>query len=231
MWDNTAPYFHQLADLLRAVAESHHHVTVDSTSHERWQQVMGLMREVDTVADTSHDHQFVLEELGSFDAFRARYPALSPENAPEVHAKLLQRAENILTLGRQVAQATDSTAFIRLRVREGMYTAHLFADTATPELASQANFSKFLHTLRAFGASASLLDSSVDLARDYHAQESQLLPTIAHRKKILGTATLYAAEIRRPSKHWRVMKEAAHAAQIQLTRKLTSRSRNASQRF
>ncbi len=57
---------------------------VDDLTTQRWRELLGLLREFDTLVDDTHiDTEEALAQLKDFDFFRNTYPRLSPEQLPE----------------------------------------------------------------------------------------------------------------------------------------------------
>lgn len=169
VWDDRAPSFLQLGDVAKKIAEDHAGIEVDETTHRRWGQLMGLLREFDTMIDDSGiSAQDALLRLKSFDEFREYYPALSPETLPQdVRDRLLRRTEIIMHRGQQVAGEQAAGRFARLRASEGRHTANLFEDSATPYVKKQPGFeAAFMPAMRSLGSAATTLDSLLDAGQD-----------------------------------------------------------------
>lgn len=159
IWDDRAPAYAKSGDLAAAIATQHYGLAVDVTTRMRWQQLMSVMREVDTWADeravTSDE---VLQGLAEYTMFEELYPALAPgELTPEMGATLLGRTARILRLGRHAARAVSVERFVALRVAEARESVELFADIATPEMWAQPAFTtEFMPALRALGEAATV---------------------------------------------------------------------------
>lgn len=169
VWDDRAPAYRKSGDLAVAIATQHHGLDIDISTHQRWRQLMGLMREVDTWADeTTSTAEEVCAGLANFDDFKELYPQLAPEVLePETQAALLRRTARILQLGGQAAQAVSVERFVALRIAEARESVNLFEDTATPHVTEQPRFAaEFMPTLRALGEAATLWDSLIDGKQD-----------------------------------------------------------------
>jgi len=224
-WDSTYPYYFQLADLIKAVAESHSGVRIDETTHTRWGELMGLMREVDTHADeTNTSDRETLGELQVFTQFQSRYPHISPEAlGEETHQALMLRTRRILKLGRYVATADTPQRYVHLRAAEGVQTANLFADSATEAVTSQSEFTEsFMPVLRSMGIAACMLDSAHDLSDDYREGRSDVPPTLSLRTKLLGVSVKHTASFIRAGFHVPVAREVFRAANLQRKRKAST---------
>jgi hypothetical protein len=104
--DDRAGAYRKSGDMVAAIARRHNHLDIDDTTQERWRQLMGLMREVDTWADdTDATHEEVLLGLMDFGLFQERYPALAPgELTFESHLAMLTRARRILKVGERASR-------------------------------------------------------------------------------------------------------------------------------
>lgn len=173
--DDRAESFFQIGDLTKLIAEIHCGLDIDDTTHQRWRELLGLLREFDTlVDDTDISHEDALAHLESFEIFTDRYPSLNPESLPaDNRAALLGRTASLLSLGEQISTTRDLDEFVELRVAEGAETSLLLQDSATPEVTSTAEFSgRFLPVMRSLGVTACLLDSISDAKAD--AREGSL---------------------------------------------------------
>lgn len=169
VWDDRAPAYLKSGDLAAAIATQHHGLDVDVVTHERWRQLMGLMREVDTWADeTSATTDEIRAGLADFTDFQELYPALAPDALePREQAALLDRTAKILRLGGYAMRATSVERFVALRVAEARESVNLFEDTATRHVTEQPRFAtEFMPTLRSLGEAATLWDSLIDGKRD-----------------------------------------------------------------
>ena len=227
LWDDRAPSFLQLGDVARSIAEDHAHIEIDDTTYQRWGQLMGLLREFDTmIDDRGISHDDALGRLRDFSEFRALYPALAPDVlSPAGQQRLLRRAGIIMHRGEQLARETSVDRFIALRVSEGWHTAGLFEDSATAEVEKQPGFrAVFMPTMRSLGATASLLDSvldapqdkrhdklAIDVSREYYArllgavwQEAGVGSKALLHRKVLGQfAVMSATRLKNRLRHGR----------------------------
>jgi len=205
----------RLGDMMVSIAERHHHIDIDETTHARWRQLMGIMREVDTwVDDTDVTPQEVLRGIESFDRFRARYPDIAPEALDQsVTESRLARVDRIIKLGVQVATTTSIEEFIEARLGEADETIGFFGDAATPYVQSQPDFKeKCMPTLQAMGEFSVLWDSITDGRSDVKLSRQALVPNGEYYKK-LGSAALERLRFTRgASRHFEPWRHfAAHA--------------------
>lgn len=165
IFDDRAESFLQVGEVAAHVAERHAGVTLDTATHERWRQLMALLREVDTLAD---DDKMPADELmvalRDFSIFGERYPALSPDTiGAEKHAALLGRTQRLLHLSELVSRESSVKRFTALRVAEGRETANLLQDSASETVVSQPGFAeRFMPAIRSLGVTATLIDSILD---------------------------------------------------------------------
>ncbi|MDB5167780.1 MAG: hypothetical protein JWO55_38 [Candidatus Saccharibacteria bacterium] len=126
--DDRADSFLQVGDVAWYIAQRHSHVSVDDVTHDRWRQLMALLREFDTlVDDTSITNDEAMQRLRHFSEFDERYPALSPKIlGSETSEALLYRTEKLLKLGQFIARAETPERFVKLRVNEGIQTANFY---------------------------------------------------------------------------------------------------------
>jgi hypothetical protein len=185
--DDRADAYRKSGDLVAAIARSHHHIDVDEVTVERWRQLMGLMREVDTWADdTDTTKEEVLTGLADFGMFEGRYPALAPgELTIGAHGSMLRRADHILRVGELASRELSVRRFIAFRAIEARETVNMLGDTATPYVAEQPAFNEgFLPVVRALGEAATLWDSLIDGRQDVREGKQQLQPNAEYYKEI-----------------------------------------------
>ena len=208
--DDRAEAYRKSGDLVAAIARSHNHLDVDELTVERWRQLMGLMREVDTWADdTDATREDVLMGLVDFSMFKDRYPALAPGQLElEAHLSLLKRADRILKVGEFASRELSVRRFVALRAIEARETVNMLGDIATPHVVEQPGFDdEFLPVMRALGEAATLWDSLIDGRQDVRAGKQVLEPNVEYyavitgamlgRAKLGGAALLHFA----PYKH------------------------------
>ena len=188
-FDDRAELYRKSGDLATSIATQHFKLPIDDLTSESWRELMGLLREVDTWADdTDVTSQEVLDALDSFAIFRNRYPAITPENlGDETHSTMLIRTQRILHLGACASNSTTPARFVAFRILEAKESANLFADTATPHVATQPVFhEEFIPTLQALSEGATLWDSLVDAREDYSTGKQILKPSSEYYSKVLG---------------------------------------------
>lgn len=189
VFDDRADAYRKSGDMIAAIARRHYGLDIDDVTHERWRQLMGLMREIDTWADdggvTSDE---VLIGLAEFDLFRERYPELSPEalDIPTQEAMFLRTAR-ILKLGKYAATETSARRYVALRIIEAREAVNLFSDTATEHVTKQPGFEEeFMPTLRALGEAATLWDSILDGRKDVRTGKQTVKPNIEYYARLAG---------------------------------------------
>lgn len=204
VWDDRAPAYLKSGDLAAAMATEHYGLDIDPTTHQRWRQLMGLMREVDTWADdTDVSPEEVQAGLKDFSSFRDIYPALAPgEVNPETSDSLLRRTAKILRLGHYASAAVSPDRFVALRIAEARESVNLFEDVATNYVRQQPDFElRFMPGLRALGEAATLWDSLIDGKSDWRRGDQALKPSpeyyrqttaaMLQRTKLGGAALLH----------------------------------------
>lgn len=180
MWDDRAPSFRQVGDVAVGVARSHCGVEVDDTTTVRWQELMAVLREFDTLCDdTAISRQQALGELREFSKLAELYPSLAPNTLPAAaREQLLWRVEVILNLGQRGAEAAVVDEFIDCRKQEAEHTARLLDDAATPEVRQQSAYEeRFAPTMRAMSIVACALDSLTDARKDHASGAMALAPS------------------------------------------------------
>lgn len=208
IWDDRAPAYLKSGDLAVAIARQHHGLDIDTTTHQRWRQLMGLMREIDTWADdTDVSAQEVYAGLEDFDDFKELYPELAPNRlGPDAQHALLRRTAKILQLGTYIAETNSVERFVALRIAEARESVNLFEDTATQHVTEQPQFaSEFMPTLRSLGEAATLWDSLIDGKLDTRTGKQILTPSpeyytkittsMLQRAKLGGTALLHTGPL------------------------------------
>jgi hypothetical protein len=195
--DDRAEAYTKSGDIIASIARRHNHIDIDETTHARWRQLMGLMREVDTWADdTDATHQDVLDGLADFDTFSSRYPDLAPESLDNLaRGAVLWRTARILKLGERAAQTTSAHRFVAFRILEAREAVNLFADTSTAHVSEQPGFDdEFMPTGRALGEAATLWDSIVDGPKDKRTGK-QVVATNFEYYARLATAMIQRAKV------------------------------------
>ena len=221
--DDRADSFLQVGDVAKRVAESHSNISIDGVTHERWRQLMGLLREVDTlVDDTSTTKEQVLLMLSDFTPFSDRYPALAPEVLGEnIHKKLLGRTQHLLRLGEFVANATSVERFVKLRISEGRQTANLLEDSATSYVLEQPDFyASFLPAMQSLGVAASTIDSITDARADYRNHKIALTPSSKYYGQLAKVTMEYAPRSIDALLHPAIMKEFAVMSMVRLRNRI-----------
>lgn len=181
--DDRSDSFRMLGGVISSIAENHG-VEIDETTRERWSDLLGLLREFDTLVD---DHQMpeddALSELLHFEQFKQNYPSLGPpEISEEAHLRMVRRVARILEHGQQIRYTTDPQDFLYHRSEEVDHTAELLADCASGDVTTQAGFyTRFMPTLRTMGRAANFIDTLTDYRKD--KQE--------HKVRVKGTMEFY----------------------------------------
>lgn len=187
--DDRAESFLQVGTVAWKVAESHCSVAMDDITGRRWQQMMGLLREVDTLVDDSMvGQEDVVERLRNFTEFEERYPDLSPDAlGEESQNALLARTTRILRVGSELARAAGIQRFVALRIVEGRETARLLGDAATITVREQNAFQKsFLPTMESLAVTANLIDSVTDGRVDYREGKIVRRPNAEYYRALLA---------------------------------------------
>lgn len=222
--DDRSDNFRHLASMIVAVAQ-HYDISVDTTTEQRWNDCLGLLREFDTLVD-DYDipHQQALAALRDFTPFAANYPSMRPEAVGgATHQIMVSRVERILQLGRTISHTTNPEEFITARCEEVEQTAYLLADCAHGDTTTQPGFyTQFMPALCSMGRAANTVDSLVDMRQDIHQEKitirpsAQLLtglgrvalgemartgPRIAHRDVWRHFATMGLARVRHRVRH------------------------------
>lgn len=210
--DDRADSFFQIGDLARDIAEIHCDIPIDTTTHQRWRELLGLLREFDTITDdTDISHEEALRHLAQFDSFSENYPALSPEQLPaHVRTRLLGRVAIILNIGNSLSETKDIDEFIALRVAEGRHTAEMISDCASPETGEHPGFeTEFMPIMRSLGVTANLLDSLSDARRDYEAGKISIQPSKEFHLRLAKESYLYSRLGFRALYHGSIIKQFA----------------------
>ncbi|HXH04903.1 MAG TPA: hypothetical protein VNI82_00570 [Candidatus Nitrosotenuis sp.] len=177
--DDRATSFFQIGDLTRMIAEKHCQVPIDELTVQRWRELLGLLREFDTLVDDTHiGTKEALAQLEDFDFFRHTYPHLSPEQLPKAdRSRMLGRTALVLGIGEQLTAERNLDNFIAIRIREGVVTADMLGDSATPETRVDPRFyTSFLPIMRSLSVTACLLDSLTDGKQDYREGKISIKP-------------------------------------------------------
>ena len=179
IFDDRAAAYAVSGDIAAGIARQHHGLHIDTVTRERWRQLMSVMREVDTWADSGTvSTAEVLGELASYRLFGERYPLLSPgELGPETHRKLVARARTVLALGDMAAHTLSLPLFISYREGEADETVQAFGDVATDTVWSQPAFGAgFLITMSHLAQGATLWDSMIDGPKDFRTGRQRIEP-------------------------------------------------------
>lgn len=179
--DDRAWGYRLIGENICQLAESSCSLKLDTTTKERWCQLLGLLREVDTLADErSSSNDTAIASLQNYSIFAADYPALQPSELGDARfTTMVERTQEILHIGRAISQAGDKHTYIELRKAEAYYSAQLLADAATDAVTHQPTFGKFMHCITGFGIGANLVDSMLDAPYDYARQKSNLKPSVS----------------------------------------------------
>lgn len=171
--DDRSDSFRMIGDVIATIAE-HKGIHIDDTTRERWSDLLGLLREFDTlVDDQGMPASEALSELLDFSRFKQNYPSLGPpEICQETHEKMVLRVKRILEHGDEIRETTDIDTFVTHRYEEVDHTAELLADCATSEVTTQAGFyTRFMPALRGMGEAANFIDTFIDHRRDQKEQK------------------------------------------------------------
>lgn len=211
-FDDRAESFLQVGSVARKVAQIHCGVEIDDTTDHRWQQLMGLLREVDTLADDKHvPTSDILAELEDFSLFKARYPDLTPDAlGRDPQERLLRRTGRIFKLSDELARTTNISRFVALRIVEGRETANFLEDAASNVVKDQDNFSHdFMPTIRSMAVTANLIDSITDARADYADGKLAFKPSREYYGALLNSIPWNSALGSRAIMHMPVLGEFA----------------------
>lgn len=225
-YDDRAESFFRVGDVTYEVATKHCGLRVDELTHERWRQLLGLLREVDTMHDDLDiPADEVLSRLESFEDFSERYPDLTPDQLGPAHGKLLSRTRQLLKLGAYVSSVDSVDRFVALRVNEARHTANLLEDSATTEVTEQPEFhSRFLPAMQSLGIAASTIDSMLDARMDVGDGKLSLRPDFEYYAKLGGATLHHMGPGLRSLINPRIMLEFSHMSKMRLDNRLKNRS-------
>jgi hypothetical protein len=221
--DDRRNAYRKLGDVLKHVAEKCG-VTVDETTHTRWQQAGSLMREFDTFADERPLGKDVdsMAVFRDFSFFAPRYPALTREAAgPEIFDQMVENVATILNIGRAIAKTTDNDEYIELRKAEAYYTTSAFTDLATPEVQEQAEYNEFKWRVTGLSITANLGDSVADLRRDYKKDKTRVRPS----RKLYGDLIYDMAKHGKPHIPYVLDREGARLRAQMIGERISNRAR------
>lgn len=226
-WNDDADKYRQLADLLKVIAEKQCGVLIDATTHARWQDMMGLMTEVDAYIDERIVPGFnteadIVDELERFDRFRERYPHIAPEAVGEQTWKNMERtAREVVGQFQELAFSETYGEYVEHRRDEAIATAELFSACATDVVKQNPAFeADFMDRLKNMATSACLIDSANDLAKDFHEGRSVLPPTIPHRMHLFYDGVVVGVPQMDMLKHMPICREIGRAAIMRTSRKM-----------
>lgn len=181
---------------------------------------MGLMRDVDTNADGGLSRSIIADHLSSFNELGARYPSLQPDRlGRETHQALQRRAMHILKIGELISRQTVLGRYACLRSSEARHTARLFSDSATDIVREQPAFhDSFMPLLERMAISATLLDSAVDIDKDFASSKITLAPLHSDRMKLFGMAVQEALPVLHAAAHLSVLGQLGISAYLHMKR-------------
>lgn len=182
-------------------------VEVDHTTRERWRDVIGLARGIDTYLDEGDRGMLnartaeVMSALAQPDFLTEQFPAISLEHlGPTGYQHLCKRAYDILTLN-QIIKATDSLSlYAQQRRVEGQLYADLITSVATSAVAVQPGYHTFCRWLRVTGEITNLGNSFRDIWADYESGEITLRPDYTSRIRLVGHMAVALAQARETSR-------------------------------
>ena len=225
-YDDRAESFFSVGDVTYEVATKHCGLKVDELTHERWRQLLGLLREVDTMHDDlGVEADEVIDRLELFEDFAERYPELTPDKLGQAHDKLLRRTRQLLKLGAYVSSADSVERFVALRVNEARHTANLLEDSATPETVNQPEFyDSFLPAMQSLGIAASTIDSMLDGRMDLRDGKMSLRPNAEYYAKLGGATLHHMGPGLRSLMSPKIMYEFARMSKMRLDNRLQNRN-------
>lgn len=215
-FDNRADGFRQIGDVIRSVAVHHSKVDVDEITHERWRQLMGLMRELDTYndalthnwTDSTRSSMRLLTDASS--PFFDRYPALFPDTIePKSYEALVKRARSIINLGQFATATHNLNHFVAIRTLEAKQTANLLYDSASPFVKTQpAFFDSFMPLARSYAIGANFYDTFIDARRDYEQKQLKIKPDTTFYRRVGLLALKHMVPVTKAAFHPAVLKDA-----------------------
>lgn len=140
------------------------------------------------VADFPNRADDIRELLYDHTAVAREYPALDKEViGSEAYAKIINLGNYVLNLNSLYKQTEDLSMYITLRQLEGKVYAEMFHSIATPAVASQREYKRFVHTFEAAGEISNLLNSAYGIYSDAARGEISLRPTLGTTSQLLGS--------------------------------------------
>lgn len=177
--DRSESYF-RFGPIISTIARERYGLAIDELTEKRWSEIMGLLREYDTLLDdTDITPDEALTTLESFDIFSENYPSLRPGTLhDEVFDRLLGRVMTIIELGDAISHETNINRFICLRAGEATETTLMLRDAATDIVRQQPKFDgEFMPGLLCLAEAANVLDSIIDARQDYKEGKIELAPS------------------------------------------------------
>lgn len=188
--DDRSDSFRMIGDVVARVAETYG-ISIDQTTLNRWRDLIGLLREFDTLVDDQGiSPDTALTELEHFEEFSANYPHLTPDAVGiDTHQRMVKRVGIILKHSRAIQQTQNIAEFVHHRREEVLHTAELVADCATSDTTTQPGFyTQFMPTLRSMGLAANFIDTLSDFRQDKHEQKVTIRGSPAFLVAIGGAA-------------------------------------------
>lgn len=176
--DDRIDYYRMTSRVMAHIATKNG-VEVDETTHQRWWDTMGLVREFDTFADEyCATPEEALSALEDFSLFAPRYPSLRREVLdPDARKEMNDHAQTILHLGQLLAEETDIERFIDLRSAEAYYSVMVLDAAATTFVRKQEQFGNVLWRVTGLCIGANLADSMLDARQDFARGKAKLEPS------------------------------------------------------
>lgn len=180
IWDDRAPSFRQVGKIACILASKFGvEIDADDPTPERWQQLMALLREFDTYCDDYHGGDVgAVAVLKDYDQLEAVYPAFA-QGAIETDKRecMVGRVEHILNIGHAFSVSSGVRHAIALRRQEAHETAELLADCASDAVQHHPRFqNKVLPQLRDMSEAACMMDTVLDMRRDYELGKTEIPP-------------------------------------------------------
>lgn len=174
---------------------------VDATTEQRWADLIGLGRAIDTyldsapVEDVQRRSQDIRDLLAEPDLVGQQFAALSPDRLDAAtYQRLRCLGETVLTAGIGFKTAETVSEYVYHRRAEGLAYAELITGVATPSVAAQPGYDRFRRWLRPVGEVTNLTNSVMDIHSDARRGEISLRPDRLTRIKLLGHIGLILAQ-------------------------------------
>lgn len=183
------------------IAEEIFNLDFDKQTRERWYQLIYLAKELDaeidvnsTIFDDIAKKEIISHYLND-EYLSTNYPSLQPNNDPERYEALLALAGDIFDLNQQLRTTTYPGEYTALRQQEGRKFAQLLIESTSSDVREQSGFKEFERTFTLMGESGILVDSFIDIKKDYQYGEVAARFSFKQRMGLLIQAVTVAKEL------------------------------------